>query len=100
MIISRIPQLVQNSNLSLAELSRRSGLSHKTVVKLYYADFTCIHIDALDRLCEALNASPGDLFKHTPGNRSSRPVLEALPERTHPMNKRAKHAVMARRTDA
>lgn len=95
MIVSYIPQLMKDRKITLAELSRRCGLSRKTVVKLYYADFTQIHIDVLDRLCEALDATPGDIFKYVKGARKPKPVLQDLPENTHPLNKRIKQVEVA-----
>lgn len=100
MIISRIPKLMQDNNITMAELSRRTGLAPKTVVKLYYADFTRITIDVLDRLCEALHATPGDIFEYIPGRRSEKPALDYLPkQRLHPLNRRAKQAAKVRRTN-
>lgn len=92
MIISHLPQIVRDKNLSLAELSRRTGLTPKTIVKLYYADFTQIHILALDKLCEILETSPGEIFQYKPGDTLPYPVLAEQPSRTHPRNKRALRA--------
>lgn len=90
-IISRIPDIVREKQMSLAELSRRTELTYRTVVKLYYADFTSIHIDVLDRLCAALGATPGDLLAYAPGSAGGRPKVNRNAfKQTHPLNKRAK----------
>lgn len=94
MIINRLPELVQRNSLSLSKLSKLTGLTRKTIVKLYYANFTGIHIDVLDKLCEALHTTPGDILQYKPGNHSKYPVLEELPEHTHPQNKRVEKALL------
>lgn len=92
MIVSMIPHLVKSKDLSLAELARRAGLTNRTVVKLYYADFTSIHVNVLDKLCKALDASPGDLLVYVPGDESNRPAVlgeqDTQPYNVHPLNKR------------
>lgn len=92
MIINKLPQLAEAKGLSISELSRQMQSTPRTVVKLYYADFTSIHISTLDRLCTVLEAQPGDLFTHVPGNCSNKPFLEAIPEHTHPRNVRIEQA--------
>lgn len=92
MIISKIPQLAQEKGLTISELGRRMKSTHRTVVKLYYADFTSIHISVLDSLCDALGAQPGDLFIYVPGKPSHKPSLETVPEHTHPRNMRVGQA--------
>lgn len=100
-IISKIPKVVSDRNMSLAELSRQTGLSFRTIIKLYYADFTSLHIEVLDRLCATLCVAPGDLLTFvpasTPGLLSKYPTLEDYPNsptrsKPHSRNKRVKQA--------
>ncbi|MDD4721885.1 MAG: helix-turn-helix transcriptional regulator [Acidaminococcaceae bacterium] len=95
MIISKIPSVVAGKGLNIAELTRRTGLNKKTVIKLMYADFKSISVDTLDRLCSVLNVNTEDLLKYTSGTASIYPALERLPEKYRDDNKRVRHAKIA-----
>jgi DNA-binding Xre family transcriptional regulator len=92
MIINKLPQLMETKGLTISELSRQAQTTIRTIVKLYYADFTSIHINVLDKLCTVLEAQPNDLFVHVPGNHSTKPYLETIPSNIHPNNIRAEQA--------
>lgn len=89
MIISRIADLVSDRSLTLSQLSRLTGISYKTIVKLYYADFSSIHIDTLDSLCTTLGTTPGEIFQHVPSKTSPQcPVVYTKPKTARKDNKR------------
>ncbi|MGD9643959.1 MAG: helix-turn-helix domain-containing protein [Elusimicrobiales bacterium] len=87
-----LPQLVSERGIPLAELSRRTGLTYKTVIKLYYSDFTSLRVDTLDKLCQALEAQPGDFLKYEPGPATEKPAPGVPTPPLHPRNKRAKRS--------
>jgi len=95
MIISKIPSVVAGKGISLAELTRRTGLNKKTVIKLMYADFKSISVDTLDKLCSVLKVNTGDLLEYVSGDVSVYPALERLPEKYRKDNKRIKHVQIA-----
>jgi putative transcriptional regulator len=65
-------------------LSRQSGLAYAMCYKLWNDQQTRIDLTTIDRLCDVLRCSPGDLFvRETPTARSStsagRPTRKAAP---------------------
>lgn len=90
MLVNRLPHLVAEKGISLAELSRLTGLTYKTAVKLYYSDFTSLRIDTLDKLCEVLEVQPGDLLRYERGPVVQKPVSSVEVSPRHPRNKRAR----------
>lgn len=95
-IVSKIPEIVRERGLSLTDLSKLTNMTLRSITKLYYADITSIRIETLDRLCNVLETTPGDLFTHipTPGVETTCPALTEKPTsptrtRIHSRNKRA-----------
>lgn len=96
-IISNLPEVVSEQNLSLADLARLTGMTQRSITKLYYADITSIRIETLDRLCDTLGTTPGKLLTFHPGALSKHMALTKIPSsptrtRPHSRNKRAQKA--------
>lgn len=99
MIINRLPKILEEKDINLSELTRKSGLAYRTVIKIVYGDITSIHIRALDKLCNALNVQPGDLFVYKDGEIVDRPVLEQLPSYVSEFNKRVEKVTVLSEVD-
>ena len=69
-------------------LSRQSGLAYAMCHKLWNDQQTRIDLTTIDRLCEVLGCSPGDLLiRETPGparTRAIRPTESPAPAEGHP----------------
>ena len=52
--------------MSQRKLSIRAGLSTKTVNKLYNDRWEKIGRKTMERICEALDITPGELFEYVP----------------------------------
>lgn len=93
-IVSMIPEIVKEQNITLADLARLTGMTPRSIAKIYYADITSIRIETLDRLCDVLDSTPGKLLTFQPGMLSKRMALTEIPNspartKPHTKNKRA-----------
>ncbi len=50
----------------MSELQRMTGLSKRTVFRLYHNQTSNISFDTADRICNALEITIGELFEHVP----------------------------------
>ena len=66
MIINKLSEIMGRKRVRMAELQKWTGLSHTTIIKLYYDKSTSIKLDTMNRICNALDISVGELFEHIP----------------------------------
>lgn len=53
-------------------LSKQTGISANNIGKIYNGETVNIRLDTINKLCHALDCTPGDLF--TDGNEKSEPI--------------------------
>jgi putative transcriptional regulator len=65
MIVNRVGELARRRGITkITELAERAGLAYNTAHALFTGRTTRIDYETLDRLCETLDAQPGDLLVH------------------------------------
>ena len=62
MIICKLPILLAERKMRVADLIRGTGINKTTLHKLYNGELTRIDLDTIDRICEYLDIQVGDLF--------------------------------------
>jgi putative transcriptional regulator len=62
MIVQRLNELLEEKGRTLYWLSKQSGVRYATIWNLSRGDFGRLRVEALDRICEALDCQPGDLL--------------------------------------
>ena len=62
MIACQLATLLLAQRMSPRELAKRAGLRETTVHKLYHDDWRLLDRSTLERLCEALQVSLGELL--------------------------------------
>jgi putative transcriptional regulator len=62
MIHIRLNELLEQKGRTLYWLSQQSGVRYATIWNLSRGEVGRLSIDALDRICEALDCQPGDLL--------------------------------------
>lgn len=68
MIVNRIGEIARRRGITkITELAERSGLAYNTAHALFTGRTTRIDYDTLDRLCETLDAQPGELLVYIKG---------------------------------
>lgn len=58
----RIGELAREQGLTIKALAERAGVAYNTAHTLYTSRATRIDLDTLDRICDALQVKPGDIF--------------------------------------
>ena len=71
MIISNLPVLLAERRLKVVDVARATSMSKTTLHKLYNEQSTRIDFDTIDKLCELLNVSVGDLLKYVPNQKNA-----------------------------
>ncbi len=66
MIKNKLSEIMGRKRIRMSELQNLTGLSHTTVIKLYYEKSTSIKLDTMNKICNALEISVGELFEHIP----------------------------------
>jgi putative transcriptional regulator len=62
MIQLRLSELLKKKGRTLYWLSKQSRVRYATISNLSRGDVGRLNIEALDRICEALDCQPGDLL--------------------------------------
>lgn len=66
MIRNKLSEILGRRRMSIAELTRKAGISYPTAHN-FYADLTRRYdADVIERLCAALDCQPGDLLEYVP----------------------------------
>ncbi|HEY0602941.1 MAG TPA: helix-turn-helix transcriptional regulator [Herpetosiphonaceae bacterium] len=58
----QIGELAREQGLTIKALAERAGVAYNTAHTLYTGRATRIDLDTLDRMCDALQVKPGDIF--------------------------------------
>ncbi|EAC4840301.1 helix-turn-helix transcriptional regulator [Listeria monocytogenes] len=66
MILNNLAVLLAERNMKISELSTETGLSRSTLTTLSNNDSSGIQSETLDKICVALEVSPGDFFSFYP----------------------------------
>lgn len=62
MIKIQVGEMLEERERTLYWLSMQSGVRYATIWKLSRGEVGRLNLDALDRICEALECQPGDLL--------------------------------------
>ncbi|EAC5221454.1 XRE family transcriptional regulator [Listeria monocytogenes] len=66
MILNNLAVLLAERNMKISELAHETGLSRSTLTTLSNNDSSGIQSETLDKICVALEVSPGDFFSFYP----------------------------------
>lgn len=62
MIVCRLPILLAERKMRVADLIRGTGINKTTLHKLYNGEQTRIDLETIDRICNYLQVQVGELF--------------------------------------
>lgn len=65
-IVFRLGEIIEDKNITPADLMAATKLSRNTVKALVGGINTRVDFPTLDALCKALDVTPGDLIKYIP----------------------------------
>ncbi len=68
MITLHIGKVAEAQGLNIKTLADRAGIAYNTAHGLYTGRATRIDLETLDRICAALNVSPGELLVRSPND--------------------------------
>ena len=66
MIKSRIRVMLPKREMTQKQLVEITGIRQPTVSKMCTSTISRMPMDALDKICKALDCQPGDLFEYIP----------------------------------
>lgn len=66
MIRNKLSEMLGRRRMSIAELTRRAGISYPAARNLYSDQTRRYDAGVLERICEALDCQPGDLLEYIP----------------------------------
>lgn len=66
MINNRLPLLLAERKLRVADVVRQTGISKTTLHKIYKDESTQIDFDTIDKLCDFLGVTMGEIFEYVP----------------------------------
>ena len=58
--------MFNRDKMKVPKLHELSGVNKNTLYAMYKGTITRIDVSVIDRICTALDCSPGDLMKHIP----------------------------------
>ncbi len=58
----RVGELARQQGLTISALAKRAGVAYNTAHALYTARATRIDLETLDRIADALEVEPGEVF--------------------------------------
>ncbi|KAA0939832.1 MAG: helix-turn-helix domain-containing protein [Psychrobacter sp.] len=75
MIVSKLPVILAEKKLRVADVVRATGMSKSTLHKLYNEESSRIDFNTIDQLCEFLDVQVGDLFIYKSNNKDDEESL-------------------------
>ena len=66
MINNKLSEILGKKRIRMSELQKMTGLSHTTVINIYYDRSKNISFETIDKLCKALECNIQDLFEYIP----------------------------------
>jgi putative transcriptional regulator len=66
MINNRLSEIMGKKRIRMSELSRLTGLSVTAIFALYHNKTKSVSFDTMNKICNALEISIGELFEHIP----------------------------------
>lgn len=66
MIINKLSEIMGRKRMRICELQRITGLSRNAITGVYYDKRGGITYEVIDKICNALEISVGELFEHIP----------------------------------
>lgn len=66
MITNKLSEIMGRKRMTIAEVSRLTGIGYSVVQRLYNDTVLSIEIANLDKLCRALDCTPSDILKFKP----------------------------------
>jgi len=72
MVKTNLSRILGERRITQAELHRMTGISKQAISVIYHDNWKRIYRSTIDKICDALSISPGELFSDAPdGNQSS-----------------------------
>ncbi|MDD3436478.1 MAG: helix-turn-helix transcriptional regulator [Candidatus Gastranaerophilales bacterium] len=68
MIINKLSEIAVSKRMNIAEISRITGIGYSVIQRLYNDKVKSVEIETINKLCNALECTPSELFKFTPDN--------------------------------
>jgi len=66
MIENRLPGIMGQKKISIRELSRQTGITYTILRDVYHSQRRSVQLDVLDKICQALQIQPGDIYVYLP----------------------------------
>ena len=66
MIRIHLKQLLSERKMRMSDLSYAARVNKNTISDICHGRIKGIHLETIDRICEALGCSVGDLFEYVP----------------------------------
>ena len=64
MIINNLSTIMGKQRIKISTLHELTGISRSTLTKLYYDKTKMIELNTIDKLCLALDVTPGELLEY------------------------------------
>jgi len=71
-IIVNIDVMLAKRKMSVTELSERVGITMANISILKNGKAKAVRFETLDKICQALNCQPGDVFEYVPDEEESK----------------------------
>jgi len=71
-IIVNIDVMLAKRKMSVTELSERVGITMANISILKNGKAKAVRFETLDKICQALNCQPGDIFEYVPDEEESK----------------------------
>lgn len=62
MLENRLPNLLDQKNVSIRELARRTGITYTTIRAVVQGERRSVQLDVLEKICLVLKIQPGDIY--------------------------------------
>lgn len=63
--------MFEKNRMKIPELQEKSGVNKNTLYAIYNNTSTRVDLSVLNRICNALNCEPGELFTFTPDDKEA-----------------------------
>ena len=76
MIQVHLSKLLGERRMKIAELSRQTGVSQHSLLKLYHERLDGVRFDTLEKICKVLSCQVADLLEYVPQERQQQHIQQ------------------------
>lgn len=62
MVCNNLSEILGRRRLKISEVAKETGIPRNSLTAIYYERYTCVNLNTVEKLCDFLDCSVGEMF--------------------------------------